>query len=268
MAETRKTVTVVFTDVVGSTSLGERLDPEAFRHVMSRLFAELRPVLERQGGSVAKFIGDASLAVFGVPAVHEDDPLRAVRASAEMRDALGRLDAMSTRARTPRSAMADPDAQRPADTARVLAIALQFAQTAERNARGGDRVTVGYVTRPAGRLPRRWRARAKPRARRLMGRGWLVRSARQPDLPRTNQSSITITRSGRVLLDAEWQPNMRERSLSDPQTVLVDRHEDVDQLERDIADYLAQRLAKRRGEIRFQADSETPSGEPAGTPSS
>jgi len=61
---------------------------------------------------------------------------------------------------------------------------------------------------------------------------------------------------------------MRELSLSDPQTVLVDRHEDVDQLERDIADYLAQRLAKRRGEIRFQADSETPSGEPAGTPSS
>jgi class 3 adenylate cyclase len=51
MAETRKTVTIVFTDVVGSTSLGERLDPEALRHVMSRLFAELRPVLERHGGS-------------------------------------------------------------------------------------------------------------------------------------------------------------------------------------------------------------------------
>jgi class 3 adenylate cyclase len=64
MADTRKTVTVVFTDVVGSTSLGERLDPEALRHVMSRLFAELRPVLERHGGSVAKFIGDAILAVF------------------------------------------------------------------------------------------------------------------------------------------------------------------------------------------------------------
>jgi class 3 adenylate cyclase len=92
MVETRKTVTIVFTDVVGSTSLGERLDPEALRHVMSRLFAELRPVLERHGGSVAKFIGDAILAVFGIPAVHEDDPLRAVRASAEMREALGRLN--------------------------------------------------------------------------------------------------------------------------------------------------------------------------------
>jgi predicted ATPase/class 3 adenylate cyclase len=92
MAETRKTVTIVFTDVVGSTSLGERLDPEALRHVMSRLFAELRPVLERHGGRVAKFIGDAVLAVFGIPAVHEDDPLRAVRASAEMREAVGRLN--------------------------------------------------------------------------------------------------------------------------------------------------------------------------------
>jgi predicted ATPase/class 3 adenylate cyclase len=92
MAETRKTVTIVFTDVVGSTSLGERLDPEAFRHVISRLFAELRPVLERHGGSVAKFIGDAILAVFGIPVVHEDDPLRAVRASAEMREALRRLN--------------------------------------------------------------------------------------------------------------------------------------------------------------------------------
>jgi class 3 adenylate cyclase/tetratricopeptide (TPR) repeat protein len=92
MTETRKTVTIVFTDVVGSTSLGERLDPEAFRHVMLRLFAELRPVLERHGGRVAKFIGDAILAVFGIPAVHEDDPLRAVRASAAMREALSRLN--------------------------------------------------------------------------------------------------------------------------------------------------------------------------------
>ena len=92
MTDTRKTVTIVFTDVVGSTSLGERLDPEALRDVMSRLFAALRPVLERHGGSVAKFIGDAMLAVFGIPVVHEDDPLRAVRASAEMSEALGRLN--------------------------------------------------------------------------------------------------------------------------------------------------------------------------------
>jgi class 3 adenylate cyclase/tetratricopeptide (TPR) repeat protein len=85
--EVRKTVTVVFCDVTGSTAMGERLDPESVRRVMSRYFAEMREALERHGGTVEKFIGDAVMAVFGVPAIHEDDALRAVRAAAEMRDA-------------------------------------------------------------------------------------------------------------------------------------------------------------------------------------
>ena len=85
--EVRKTVTVVFCDVTGSTAMGERLDPESVRRVMSRYFAEMRAALERHGGTVEKFIGDAVMAVFGVPAIHEDDALRAVRAAAEMRDA-------------------------------------------------------------------------------------------------------------------------------------------------------------------------------------
>jgi class 3 adenylate cyclase/tetratricopeptide (TPR) repeat protein len=70
--------------VAGSTALGERLDPEALRSVMSRYFEEMREVLESHGGTVEKFIGDAVMAVFGVPVVHEDDALRAVRAAAEM----------------------------------------------------------------------------------------------------------------------------------------------------------------------------------------
>ena len=86
--EVRKTVTVVFCDVTGSTAMGERLDPESLRRVMSRYFAEMRAALERHGGTVEKFIGDAVMAVFGVPAIHEDDALRAVRAAAEMREAL------------------------------------------------------------------------------------------------------------------------------------------------------------------------------------
>ena len=86
--EVRKTVTVVFCDVTGSTAMGERLDPESLRRVMSRYFAEMRAALERHGGTVEKFIGDAVMAVFGVPAIHEDDALRAVRAAAEMRAAL------------------------------------------------------------------------------------------------------------------------------------------------------------------------------------
>src|SRR5690349_17551495 len=82
--EMRKVVTVVFADVTGSTGLGERLDPESLRSIMGRWFEAMRVVLERHGGSVEKFIGDAVVAVFGVPALHEDDALRAVRAAHEM----------------------------------------------------------------------------------------------------------------------------------------------------------------------------------------
>jgi class 3 adenylate cyclase/tetratricopeptide (TPR) repeat protein len=88
----RKTVTVLFTDVAEFTGLGERLDPESLRRVMSRYFDEMRHVVERHGGTVEKFIGDEIMAVFGVPQVHEDDALRAVRAAAEMRVALGSLN--------------------------------------------------------------------------------------------------------------------------------------------------------------------------------
>jgi class 3 adenylate cyclase/tetratricopeptide (TPR) repeat protein len=90
--ETRKTVTILFTDVSGSTALGERLDPESLRHVMGRYFASMREVIERHGGTVEKYIGDAVMAVFGVPVVHEEDALRAVRAAVEMREALQRLN--------------------------------------------------------------------------------------------------------------------------------------------------------------------------------
>ena len=65
--EVRKTVTVVFCDVTGSTALGERLDPESLRTVMSRYFERMQAVLESHGGTVEKFIGDAVMAVFGIP---------------------------------------------------------------------------------------------------------------------------------------------------------------------------------------------------------
>ena len=91
--EVRKTVTVVFSDLKGSTAMGEKLDSEAVREVMSRYFDEMRAALERYGGTVEKYIGDAIMAVFGLPLLHEDDALRAVRAAAEMRDALTGLNA-------------------------------------------------------------------------------------------------------------------------------------------------------------------------------
>ena len=87
----RKTVTVLFCDLVGSTSLGDRADPELLRELMGRYHAELREILERHGGTVEKFIGDAAMAVFGIPQAHEDDALRAVRAAGEIRAAVPRL---------------------------------------------------------------------------------------------------------------------------------------------------------------------------------
>ena len=90
--EVRKTVTVIFADVTGSTALGEQLDPEALRHLMARYFEAAKECIERHGGSVEKFIGDAVMAVFGVPTVHEDDALRALRAAAELRDSLASLN--------------------------------------------------------------------------------------------------------------------------------------------------------------------------------
>src|SRR5882757_2661384 len=87
----RKVVTVLFCDVVGSTALGESVDPEALQGLLAQYFERMKAIVESHGGSVEKFIGDAVMAVFGVPVAHEDDALRACRAAVEMRDALPRL---------------------------------------------------------------------------------------------------------------------------------------------------------------------------------
>jgi len=89
--EQRKTVTIVFCDITGSTELGESTDPEALRGLLARYFERMKGIVESHGGSVEKFIGDAVMAVFGVPVTHEDDALRACRAAVEMRDALPEL---------------------------------------------------------------------------------------------------------------------------------------------------------------------------------
>ena len=85
-------MTVVFCDLIDSTPLGQELDAETYRRVLSRYFIEGSQVLERHGGTVEKFIGDAVMAVFGIPTVHEDDALRAVRAASELREALSALN--------------------------------------------------------------------------------------------------------------------------------------------------------------------------------
>jgi class 3 adenylate cyclase/tetratricopeptide (TPR) repeat protein len=90
--ESRKTVTVLFIDAVSSTALGERMDPESLRAVMTRYFDVMRDAIESHGGAVEKFIGDAVMAIFGVPVVHEDDALRACRAAIEIRRRLSELE--------------------------------------------------------------------------------------------------------------------------------------------------------------------------------
>ena len=88
----RKTVTVLFCDVTGSTALGERLDPESLQQVMRRYFGAARQMIEHHGGIVEKFIGDAVMSVFGIPVAHEDDALRAVRAATGLREAIAGLN--------------------------------------------------------------------------------------------------------------------------------------------------------------------------------
>ena len=94
----RKTVTAVFCDVTGSTALGQRLDPETLRGLMEAYFATVSEALVRHGGTVEKFVGDAVMAVFGVPVAHEDDALRACRAALEMLAAVADVDRRSMRA--------------------------------------------------------------------------------------------------------------------------------------------------------------------------
>jgi class 3 adenylate cyclase/tetratricopeptide (TPR) repeat protein len=91
--ERRKLATVLFCDIAGSTALGERVDPEAVREIMHAYFGEMGSAVAVHGGTVEKFIGDAVMAVFGVPIAHENDALRAVRAAWQMRDAMERLNA-------------------------------------------------------------------------------------------------------------------------------------------------------------------------------
>ncbi|MEP6468535.1 MAG: adenylate/guanylate cyclase domain-containing protein [Chloroflexota bacterium] len=90
--EVRKTVSVLFADIVSSTSLGEQIDPETTRRMLARYFDAMRRVVEKHGGTVEKFIGDAVMAVFGIPVLHEDDALRAVRAAHELGTATAALN--------------------------------------------------------------------------------------------------------------------------------------------------------------------------------
>jgi class 3 adenylate cyclase/tetratricopeptide (TPR) repeat protein len=135
--EVRKTVTVLFCDVAGSTAMGERLDPESLRRVMDRYFQAMRGPIERNGGTVEKFIGDAVMAVFGIPRVHEDDALRAVRAAAEMRRTLEDLN---------------KELERDHAVSISNRIGVNTGEVVAADAASGDRLVTGDVVNTAARL--------------------------------------------------------------------------------------------------------------------
>src|SRR5438876_10263689 len=93
----RKVVTVLFADLVGFTSRAEQLDPEDIEEILRPYHERLRAELERHGGTVEKFIGDAVMALFGAPVAHEDDPERAVRSALAIRDAIAEDGALEVR---------------------------------------------------------------------------------------------------------------------------------------------------------------------------
>jgi class 3 adenylate cyclase len=101
LGQVRRTVSILFADVSGSTALGEQLDPESLRDLMGQYFQAIKEIVERHGGTVEKFIGDAVMAVFGLPTLHEDDAVRSVRAAVEIRDAVARLNEEFQRAGGP-----------------------------------------------------------------------------------------------------------------------------------------------------------------------
>jgi class 3 adenylate cyclase/tetratricopeptide (TPR) repeat protein len=149
MTVIRKTVTVLFADVADSTALGERIDPEALRGALARWFEEARSVIERHGGTVEKFVGDAVMAVFGIPRLHEDDALRAVRAADELGGVLARLNEQLERERgvcfTVRVGINTGEVVTGDAGTLVTGDAVNVAKRLEEAAGGGD-VIVGDVT--------------------------------------------------------------------------------------------------------------------------
>ena len=137
VGESRKTVTVLFVDATSSTALGERIDPESLRALMTSYFDVMRDVIEFHGGAVEKFIGDAVMAVFGVPVVHEDDALRACRAAVEIR---GRMAGLADQIHAERGATVE------------WRMGINTGEVVAGDATAGQRIVTGDAVNVAARL--------------------------------------------------------------------------------------------------------------------
>ena len=170
----RKVVTVLFCDVVGSTALGESVDPEALQVLLARYFERMRGIVESHEGSVEKFIGDAVMAVFGVPQVHEDDALRACRAGMEMVAAFPELGVQGRIGINTGEVVTGTEERLAAGDAVNVAARLQ--QAAEPNEILFGEMTLELVrgavaSQPAGPLVLKGKSGAGNRASSLVGAG-------------------------------------------------------------------------------------------------
>lgn len=145
LRETRKTVTALFCDLVGSTALGEQHDPEVLRPLFDRYFTEMRSAVERHGGRVEKFIGDAVAAVFGLPIAHEDDALQAVRAGVEMQARLETLNVSSQIPLAARVGITTGEVLVPGDGNHIIGDAMNTAARLQTAASPGS-VLIGEPT--------------------------------------------------------------------------------------------------------------------------
>jgi class 3 adenylate cyclase/tetratricopeptide (TPR) repeat protein len=135
--ERRKVVTVVFADIVGSTALGERVDPETLRWAMQRWFGSMDEAVSRHGGTVENYVGDAVMAVFGIPVAYEDDALRAVQAAADMREQVALLGA---------------ELQRERGVELAVRIGVNTGEAVTGDAPGGRTFTTGDIVNVGARL--------------------------------------------------------------------------------------------------------------------
>src|SRR5215211_1811429 len=217
----RKTVTVVFCDIVDSTALGERIDPELHRRVQEGYFDAVRGALERHGGTVEKYIGDAVMAVFGIPTAHDDDALRAVRATSDLRVALSKLNAHLSQAHSLRLSIrtgvntgevvaGDPSQGQAFATGDAVAT----AQRLEASARAGEilmgeptyrLVANAVLVEPVEPLTLKGKAQPVP-ARRLLG---VIEGA--PPFPRRFDTPMIGRGPELARLRAEFETAVNER---------------------------------------------------------
>ena len=216
----RRIVTVVFTDLVGSTALGERLDPETLRDLLDRYFDAMRVCLEHHGGTIEKYIGDAIMAVFGIPRAREDDALRAIRAAHEMGRALEELNedlasgwrftlANRTGVYTGEIVAGDPATGQRLVTGDAVNTAARLQQAAS-----GNEVLVGESTyrlvRHAGTFEATALVEAKGKAEPVRAYR-LVSIQEAPSIPRRLHTAIIGRSSELEALDAALDTSLKQQ---------------------------------------------------------